>query len=753
MDLNLSVRFASTPSARFYSSLRSDSSPPEHTRGAGVPPLTVRQSPVSAFDFSCQSHAAVAFTAPPAAFRDKSGVEIRTREKPHDNSDYVRFCVSEEGARLLGGGMSVRDESGDPPANVATAAAAYPRLASTSPPLLPLPTNLIPLFTPLGATVPLPVFPQRPRQRRRAAPAQNASRRTAAARPHNTAPEAQARSTAAVGPAAAAAAAEAQPAGHRRVPPRRTIHRDSPGVYFCDYALKNFHLLVVPATQSRVADPEARIWILHAHSGKGTQNMFLVRNALNFCFSMPPHRFVVKEVGDCIFSSVVANANIARYIVAFGHCKLGKTSLLLFPSLDSAIAAAKQRSEGKIRGVSIKTTDVTTLFEFQTCATGQRASLGTHDSRPIQLVPPSLERPTPPLPTPEKQVSNSNATIDGAARHDLPAFSNSINSGSDNDSEVHLPLNSEPSHHAPNGCQFQEFITPAHPFANRPYLQALLSATPAPRKTADEKRRLRRARSLSPPQTRCYRCLASDHLIAACRDPIRCRGCLRNGHRSQDCSKAGSISCTLWPRSAGRSSSKEHTRSPPRHAAPSTFVERSDRRPPTFDQRVGSTTVTTPPSPPNRYRSRSPPARLGGSPVLPALDAIEGRHATRSQPRSSLPSLGDLLAEEEHEVSARRRRARRKRDVDSASKKRRSVRLAAKESAFYIDATTKATSIKAAKLDLKGASALMADALEASGILARPPPARTPLKHLRRLGRVCGLQRLCALDGEEPAAV
>lgn len=34
---------------------------------------------------------------------------------------------------------------------------------------------------------------------------------------------------------------------------------------------------------------------------------------------------------------------------------------------------------------------------------------------------------------------------------------------------------------------------------------------------------------------RCFRCLARDHLIAQCRDPIRCLECGRSGHTSRFC--------------------------------------------------------------------------------------------------------------------------------------------------------------------------------------------------------------------------
>nr|CAD1832858.1 unnamed protein product [Ananas comosus var. bracteatus] len=34
---------------------------------------------------------------------------------------------------------------------------------------------------------------------------------------------------------------------------------------------------------------------------------------------------------------------------------------------------------------------------------------------------------------------------------------------------------------------------------------------------------------------RCFRCLATDHSVAACRDPVRCRRCWKTGHRAHRC--------------------------------------------------------------------------------------------------------------------------------------------------------------------------------------------------------------------------
>ena len=100
----------------------------------------------------------------------------------------------------------------------------------------------------------------------------------------------------------------------------------------------------------------------------------------------------------------------------------------------------------------------------------------------------------------------------------------------------------------PNCCQTPQAMITAplvnastqtsHPGTARPYLEAHLSAAPAPAKMAVACK-LRRAHSLPAFHNQCFWCLASDHHVDACRDPVRCRECLRYGHRSATCSLAG----------------------------------------------------------------------------------------------------------------------------------------------------------------------------------------------------------------------
>jgi hypothetical protein len=145
------------------------------------------------------------------------------------------------------------------------------------------------------------------------------------------------------------------------------------------------------------------------------------------------------------------------------------------------------------------------------------------------------------------------------------------------------------------------------------------------------------------------------------------------------------------------------------------------------------------------------PVRPGTPPPAPPPSlSSEIEEVARSARRghAPMPTLRDLLAAEEHEVTIRRRRVRHRRATESASKVRRSRRLASKEDPLYTDATAKATRVKAAQLDLSKASERMKKALEQSGVLERPPPARVPSAWLRCLGRVCCLPHLSEVEDD-----
>ena len=108
---------------------------------------------------------------------------------------------------------------------------------------------------------------------------------------------------------------------------------------FCNLALRLFHLFVVPATSAVDLSSDATLWIVPA-AGFARPSATQIKNAFNYCFSMAPHRFEFSRINDTPFSTVAANGNIARFIVARGRCVVGKVSLLLFPTRDSTMAAS-----------------------------------------------------------------------------------------------------------------------------------------------------------------------------------------------------------------------------------------------------------------------------------------------------------------------------------------------------------------------------------------------------------------------------
>nr|CAB3483870.1 unnamed protein product [Digitaria exilis] len=561
-----------------------------------------------------------------------------------------------------------------------------------------------------------------------------------------------------------------------------------------------------PAPSLDQASVDSMFWV-RADQGTLCVSIHEVANALNFCFSMAPLRFKVRQCCPSVFASAASDANVARHIITSGWCQVGRTVLLLFPSLDSAIAAGTKNADAIVT------------------------------SSPIQI-------------------------------------------GGGAEGSVFPPLNPRSPFKAPAGG------------------------------------RHRRAHSLPPPHTQCFRCLATDHLVASCRDPVRCRACLRNGHRSTSCCMAGSLSSAIWPRRSARSPSSEDSSSPPpanrrRHLL---LSEQLGSLPPSTDAGAGAPLFHSPLSPmpfhllpqpdtitlqpvccihdaclccihdvrvlvlvdeqkkikpellvrnpcgevagiaslrvvgdwphqagapaPDHHdfsddttfgppmsgpytpgtgwadlsrgsttRSRSSHFSSSGStlrggtcrtvgsclyPSAPLWTFASGAFAalaralslagvptitirdlpTPVRPRTPpppeaptlvrrdeniigqgtlprIPSLREILEEEANEASLRKRRVRRKRAKDSVSKLRRSSRLAALEPPHYEDATSKATRVKAVKLDISKVSMKMRAAIVDAGLLERPPPAKVKSSKLHRLGHVCGLGNMSEIVDDE----
>jgi len=206
----------------------------------------------------------------------------------------------------------------------------FPHLSSLFPPLLPLPSSSHPTFTPLGATVPLPPRGLRSGRSHSGPPATQHGRQArmfSRQRPSTLDPASFTAS-----PTCQVSSAIAAKDHRRRLGP------SCPGVSFSDSVLLHFHLLAVPAPRGAGSTTGGDFWI-RPEPGSGSPSRIQVGNALNFRFSRPHYRFHVVCIGHELFSAHAATANLACYIVSCGRCRVGSVSLLLFPSLASAMAA------------------------------------------------------------------------------------------------------------------------------------------------------------------------------------------------------------------------------------------------------------------------------------------------------------------------------------------------------------------------------------------------------------------------------
>lgn len=555
-----------------------------------------------------------------------------------------------------------------------------------------------------------------------------------------------------------------------------------PGVSFCSYVLRYCHALVVPAISLAQAHQSTCFWVGSAQ-GRHVPSLCEVRNTLSFSFSLPPLQLVQPGV----FISAAADANLARLILLKGCCSLGRVTLLLYPSLASAIAASNLGQEGG----DITSDDGGTSAKFQT----------SHSANLVRPSGPPGERHASMSPKVFRTVNCSTLALlppDTPRAHPCDIFEPDTSTASG----MAQPLDFEQ--------------TPTR-LAPKSYLQALLSPIPAPLKR-DGERPLRRARSLPHLELSALGAFALIILLqpagiryvaerasamATGPSPTRWRG-LRQARVGRG---------ALDARHPGRSRHRRHdvprsrrpSVSPPGASLLSTceaptpicfhpsdpFLARatggrggwSGARP------SGSTSASTNvnghttralgallyPSVPlwsfvaGAFDAHARAMSLAGVPRVEINDLPSPTRPHTPAPapptdiceesdevvqacnstRSTIPSFLDLLGEEEHEVSVRRRRARRKRAVDSVSKLRRSSRLASKEEPFYMDATTKATRVKAAKLDLSKASSKMKVALIDAGIMARPPSQRIRPVKLHHLGRVCGLANLSEVEDDE----
>ncbi|XP_039818762.1 calphotin-like [Panicum virgatum] len=335
---------------------------------------------------------------------------------------------------------------------------------------------------------------------------------------------------------------------------------------------------------------------------------------------------------------------------------------------------------------------------------------------------------------------------------------------------------------------------PHQPAVRAPYLKALL--TPAkPRQTP--------TRRPTPvvSTTGCFRCLASDHLVRDCRDPVRCRNCRGCGHRFSSCPMPVAHVLTPLPRrhptvpiSASRGTVTTEPFSPRYTTAPLPPTPASDLHPPVaFDpiNFIASSSTEAPNLELNaeraaplsalaagatylrrertlgspsfrdihvpallfhvaaslaavRITAAAPPTTSALPPTPPPADASPAITSPLAPVPCTFPTpepAGDLPPNPPPSPVAARApgvRLGRRARVSSCKPKRTSSRLAAKAAASYVSIPDMAMQRAALKNSLQPCSAALKEHVEKKGILNRSK-IPIPVADLRKLVSAAGL--------------
>ncbi|CAL4905593.1 unnamed protein product [Urochloa decumbens] len=553
----------------------------------------------------------------------------------------------------------------------------------------------------------------------------------------------------------------------------RSREHARPGVRFQEQLLLDFHTTAIPGSVAPSPSP-AYCWLTPTSAEKRFTLSF-VRYLVNHLLTAAPGRLCVTRVAVRVFRVCVACVNVVNVLLVKGYLRLGSSTFAVHPSVEVAMNAG--------RALAGRRDDVRGINSHLPNGTDRSNSSKVHS--PCPVVAQNVDTPMPV----EDLTPLSHPCAFGAARcsHNAPP-----SPPRDTRSPVVGPPELPP-------VTASTGVNASHlPAAPGPYLKALLTPAPPPKTLA------RRPNPIVSTKG-CFRCLASDHQVRDCRDPVRCRNCGGNQHRLRDCPMPISRKLTPMPRPRRHyptvpvpaSRAPVHAvpffRPPPPPGVnpgdqlagdsdgPDVGIDGSvgqDGAPPPVDgpgSAGGPAQLTTPPTPPpangptTHALSKLPPAPHAtlffhvaaalatislaplpkaprATPSLPELPAYElPVQELQDTPPAPPPSPADP---EPRVAPARGRRpAARK----AAVPQRQSTRLAAMATANYVDLTDKAVQRKALLNSLAPCSDALQRHVKKRGLLnSKKLPISIP--DLRKLVTAAGLgcSSACAI-GAVPA--
>lgn len=509
---------------------------------------------------------------------------------------------------------------------------------------------------------------------------------------------------------------------------------DEPGTRFQTFVLENYYCPVVRPLISSTSSH--LIWISQTNGSSPAAGEF-VASGLNYHFCAYPESFRVQIDSPFVFFSSVAADVVRLLLIRIGVFASDGVIFRIHDERSAALLDARS---------TMATTGAGQLSNFESGQTAQ-AHLQPN-AQPINLPDQMSERQLDATPSEQACLCSSNLSELGES------------------STVKSTL-SAPHLNAPANCisEFTAMAT-ARPLHSTSQDKLLITSGKMHSKYQLSAVFLRTKRNA--PLRKCFKCLASDHLVCDCRDPIKCTRCLRSGHKSSRCKNLVSSKMSDSSRSSTNTQPSPNTAA--MIAATANLLHSHVANPPTQmpanpqnlvaivpELEAPSVTPNLRPittrraSPHSTAATRAPVFALpwygvGGVPErqeeVVASDPDAAAAAMDDQSLEAPPTFtAGGHTEEEHESRVQKKRARCRRAKDSARKLRRSLRLKEKEEAGFELPEAKAARVQQAKFDFTGASRRLRNALSHSYLLSDNHYYSDDDESLTEIAAACGASK------------